>query len=244
MGWMNDMLRYMTTDPYFRSGIHDKVTFSFFYAFSENFILPISHDEVVHGKGSLLNKMPGYYDDKFAGVRTYLSYMMAHPGKKLLFMGSEFGQFSEWNEAHSLDWHLLEYERHTQLQNYVKTLNHLYLEHGELWENDMNWEGFEWLCHDDYQGNTLGVCRKNLTGGELIAIFNFSPMNRLGYRIGVPTSGVYREILNSDASEYGGWGNTNPFDMGSEDFPWHGKDQSLQLTVPPFGAVFLKRIDI
>ena len=244
MGWMNDTLEYAKTDPLFRQFKHNNLTFSMMYAFSENYILPVSHDEVVHLKGSLIHKMPGYYDDKFAGVRTYLSYMMAHPGKKLLFMGSEFGQFSEWNEAHSLDWHLLEYERHTQLQNYIKTLNHLYLEHSELWENDMNWEGFEWLCHDDYQGNTLGVCRKNLTGGELIAIFNFSPMNRLGYRIGVPTSGVYREILNSDASEYGGWGNTNPFDMGSEDFPWHGKDQSLQLTVPPFGAVFLKRIDI
>jgi 1,4-alpha-glucan branching enzyme len=242
MGWMNDTLEYAKSDPVFRQYKHNNLTFSMMYAFSENYLLPISHDEVVHLKGSLIHKMPGYYDDKFAGVRTYLSYMMAHPGKKLLFMGSEFGQFTEWSEARSLDWHLLEYDRHRQLQLYVKTLNNLYLEHSEFWENDMSWDGFEWLCNDDYQGNTLGICRKNLTGGELVAIFNFSPLNRLGYRIGVPTEGIYREILNSDSIEFGGWGNTNPNDLGTEFFPWHGKEQSFQLTVPPFGAVFLKRV--
>jgi len=244
MGWMNDTLEYAKTDPIFRQYKHNNLTFSMMYAFSENYLLPISHDEVVHMKGSLIYKMPGYYDDKFAGVRTYLSYMMAHPGKKLLFMGAEFGQFAEWSEARSLDWHLLEFDRHRQLQHYVKTLNNLYLEHSEFWENDMSWDGFEWLCNDDYQGNTLGICRKNLTGGELIAIFNFSPLNRLGYRIGVPTEGIYREILNSDSMEFGGWGNTNPHDLGTEYFPWHGKEQSFQLTVPPFGAVFLKRIEL
>jgi 1,4-alpha-glucan branching enzyme len=242
MGWMNDTLEYAKSDPIFRQYRHNNLTFSMMYAFSENYLLPISHDEVVHLKGSLIHKMPGYYDDKFAGVRSYLSYMMAHPGKKLLFMGSEIGQFTEWSEARSLDWHLLDYDRHKQLQRYVKTLNHLYLEHSEFWENDTNWEGFEWLCNDDYQGNTLGICRKNHSGGELIAIFNFSPLNRLGYRIGVPTDGIYRELLNSDSPEFGGWGNTNPHDIGTEFFPWHGKEQSFQLTLPPFGAVFLKRI--
>jgi 1,4-alpha-glucan branching enzyme len=242
MGWMNDTLKYMKLDPIYRQYQHNCLTFSMMYAFSENYVLPISHDEVVHLKGSLITKMPGYYDDKFAGVRSYLSFMTAHPGKKMLFMGCELGQFSEWKFAYSLDWHLLEYDRHKQLQTFVKSLNHFYLEHPELWENDLDWDGFEWLCHDDYQGNTLGFCRRNHGGGEVLAIFNFSPMNRLGYRIGVPTTGIYRELLNSDHPDFGGWGNLNTHDMESEPFPWHGKEHSIQLTVPPFGAVFLKRI--
>ena len=234
MGWMNDMLSYMSIDPLFRAGNHNKVTFSFFYAFSENFVLPISHDEVVHGKGSLINKMPGEYKDKFANLRTFYGYMMAHPGKKLLFMGQEFAQFSEWNEAKGLDWMLLEYDSHRQMEAYVRDLNHFYTEHPELWEVDYSWEGFQWIVPDDNQQSVIAFLRRDAKG----KICNFNPIERVDYQMGVPNPGTYKELLNSDDVKYGGGGVHNPAKRTRKK-PLHGFDQSIQLTLPPLSTVYL-----
>lgn len=238
MGWMNDMLSYMSTDPLFRAGNHNKVTFSFFYAFSENFVLPISHDEVVHGKGSLINKMPGEYRDKFANLRTFYGYMMAHPGKKLLFMGQEFGQFSEWNEAKGLDWMLLEYDSHRQMEAYVRDLNHFYTEHPELWEVDYSWEGFQWIVPDDNQQSVIAFLRRDAKGKMIMVVCNFNPIERVDYQMGVPNPGTYKELLNSDDVKYGGGGVHNPAKRTRKK-PLHGFDQSIQLTLPPLSTVYL-----
>lgn len=238
MGWMNDMLSYMSTDPLFRAGNHNKVTFSFFYAFSENFVLPISHDEVVHGKGSLINKMPGEYRDKFANLRTFYGYMMAHPGKKLLFMGQEFAQFSEWNEAKGLDWMLLEYDSHRQMEAYVRDLNHFYTEHPELWEVDYSWEGFQWIVPDDNQQSVIAFLRRDAKGKMIMVVCNFNPIERVDYQMGVPNPGTYKELLNSDDVKYGGGGVHNPAKRTRKK-PLHGFDQSIQLTLPPLSTVYL-----
>lgn len=238
MGWMNDMLSYMSTDPLFRAGNHNMVTFSFFYAFSENFVLPISHDEVVHGKGSLINKMPGEYRDKFANLRTFYGYMMAHPGKKLLFMGQEFGQFSEWNEAKGLDWMLLEYDSHRQMEAYVRDLNHFYTEHPELWEVDYSWEGFQWIVPDDNQQSVIAFLRRDTKGKMIMVVCNFNPIERVDYQMGVPNPGTYKELLNSDDVKYGGGGVHNPAKRTRKK-PLHGFDQSIQLTLPPLSTVYL-----
>ena len=238
MGWMNDMLSYMSTDPLFRAGNHNKVTFSFFYAFSENFVLPISHDEVVHGKGSLINKMPGEYQDKFANLRTFYGYMMAHPGKKLLFMGQEFAQFSEWNEAKGLDWMLLEYDSHRQMEAYVRDLNHFYTEHPELWEVDYSWEGFQWIVPDDTQQSVIAFLRRHAKGKMIMVVCNFNPIQRVDYQMGVPNPGTYKELLNSDDVKYGGGGVHNPAKRTRKK-PMHGFDQSIQLTLPPLSTVYL-----
>ena len=238
MGWMNDMLSYMSTDPLFRAGNHNKVTFSFFYAFSENFVLPISHDEVVHGKCSLINKMPGEYQDKFANLRTFYGYMMAHPGKKLLFMGQEFAQFSEWNEAKGLDWMLLEYDSHRQMETYVRDLNHFYTEHPELWEVDYSWEGFQWIVPDDNQQSVIAFLRRDAKGKMIMVVCNFNPIQRVDYQMGVPNPGTYKELLNSDDVKYGGGGVHNPAKRTRKK-PMHGFDQSIQLTLPPLSTVYL-----
>ena len=240
MGWMNDMLSYMSTDPLFRSGNHNKVTFSFFYAFSENFILPISHDEVVHGKCSLINKMPGDYDAKFANLRTFYGYMMAHPGKKLLFMGQEFGQFIEWNEAKALDWMLLDYDRHRQLSRYVKDLNHLYLDQPAFWQVDYSWEGFQWIVPDDYQQSIVAFLRKDAAGKQVLIVCNFTPILREGYTMGAPVSGSYKEILNSDDAAFGGSGKYHNKNIRSKKVPKHGFDQSITLTLPPLSALYFE----
>lgn len=243
MGWMNDMLKYISTDPLYRPYNHENLTFSFFYAFSENYILPISHDEVVHGKGSLINKMPGVYEDKFAGVRVFITYMMAHPGKKLIFMGTEFGQFKEWNYKDELDWLLLEYPMHKKIQEFFKNINHFYLENSALWEIDFSWEGFSWISHDDYTQSVISFRRKDVKERELIVICNFQPVERKNYRIGVPFEGIYTEVFNSDSKEFGGNGVCNKGNIFSENIKMHGYSQSISITIPPLSGIYIKCVN-
>ena len=239
MGWMNDMLRYISLDPLFRSGSQNALTFSFFYAFSENFVLPVSHDEVVHGKGSLIGKMPGDYEKKFAGVRLFLAYMMAHPGKKLLFMGTELGQFIEWDYTRELDWLLLDYPSHRALQHFVRSLNWFYRAQPSLWQNDFSWEGFSWISHDDAANSVIAFRRIDRRGGELIAVCNFTPVRRDGYRIGVPVYGVYEEVFTTDDTAYGGSGIRNGTVRAQRE-PMQGLEQSVELTLPPLSVQFFK----
>ena len=242
MGWMNDMLEYVQIDPFFRKGSHNKITFSFLYAFSENFVLPLSHDEVVHGKRSLLNKMPGDYETKFAGLRAFLGYMMTHPGKKLTFMGAEFGQFKEWDVEVALDWLLLDYPMHKKIHNYVKHLNAFYKDVPALWEIDFSWEGFRWISEGDRDHNTIAFVRSDKSGNNIIAVINFSPVAMFDYRIGAPEDGEYFEIFNSDKEEFGGWNNLNADKITAEQIHMHGYEHSLALTVPPLGVVCLSKV--
>ena len=237
MGWMNDITHYMKLDPYFRQFNHKDITFSRMYAFSENFILPLSHDEVVHLKGSLVEKMPGTNPEKFAGVRAFYTYMLTHPGKKLLMMGSEFGQYHEWQFEYSLDWHLLENQENRDIQNYFKAANAFYLAHKELWELDFSWEGFEWLYADDNLANTVSFLRKDAKGNALVVVCNFSPVDRTGYCVGVPTAGQYTCIFNSDDAAFGGEGRGDAGPVKSQYIPCHGRDASIIITLPPMSAV-------
>ena len=240
MGWMNDMLSYMSTDPLYRPGNHNSLTFSFFYAFSENFILPISHDEVVYGKCSLINKMPGNYEQKFAGVRAFLAYMIAHPGKKLTFMGTEFGQFDEWDFQSQLCWSLLDYDSHKILKNFVKELNKFYLDTKPLWENDFSWEGFSWISNNDYKQSVISFSRIDKKGNEIICICNFQPLARENYKIGVKHGGNYLEIFNTDEKKYGGSGISNSGTIKANLEKIHGQDYSLILKLPPLSVIFIK----
>ncbi len=238
MGWMNDMLSYMSTDPLFRAGSHRKVTFSFMYAFSENFVLPISHDEVVHGKCSLINKMPGEYEHKFSSLRLFFAYMMAHPGKKLMFMGQEFAQFTEWSEAKELDWGLLEYDKHKNMQGCVRAMNKLYLKTPALWENDFSWDGFQWIVADDNTQSIVAFIRRDKKGNEIIAICNFTPTEHFDYKIGVARGGLYKEILNTDSEEFGGSSISNE-GYRAKKGALHGFDYTLSLHIPPLSAIYL-----
>ena len=239
MGWMNDMLRYAAVDPLFRRGHHEALTFSFFYAFSENFVLPISHDEVVHGKRSLLDKMPGDYEMKFAGARAFLAYMMAHPGKKLTFMGCELGQFKEWDYQSGLDWLLLDYEAHRQFKAFVKALNAFYLASSPLWNNDFSWEGFSWIAHDDRDNSVIAFRRIDRRGREQVIVCHFTPVRREDYRIGIPKPGLWREVFSTDAVAFGG-GGVNNGRVKSEPIPLHGQAQSVSLTLPPLSVLVLE----
>ncbi len=243
MGWMNDMLRYTSMDPLFRKGNHNCLTFSFFYAFSENFILPISHDEVVHGKASLINKMPGSYEMKFSGIRLFLAYMMAHPGKKLLFMGSEFGQFIEWNYKQGLDWLLLDYDMHKKLQEYTKQLNKLYLSTPALWEIDYSWEGFQWISSEDNANSTIAFRRIDKNGREIIAVFNFTPNSFADYKIGVPREGTYKVILDTSLAKFGGEKARLSGTYKSKKLAMHGLEQSIAIKLNGLSAVYLEMTD-
>ena len=241
MGWMHDTLRYMSKDPVHRKYHHDNLTFRMLYAFHENFVLPLSHDEVVHGKGSLLGKMPGDDWQKFANLRALFGYMYAQPAKKLLFMGAEFGQWREWIHDESLDWHLLEGPFHAGLQKWVKDLNHFYKNESVLWEREFSQEGFEWIDCNDSQQSTISLLRKGSHPNDLIlAVCNFTPVPRHNYRVGVPREECWQEVLNSDASEYGGSGLGNSGRSETTADSFHGRPYSLNITLPPLSTLFFK----
>ena len=239
MGWMNDMISYISLDPLYRAFNHNKLTFSFFYCFSENYVLSISHDEVVHGKCSLIEKIPGTIENKFATLRAFYSYMIAHPGKKLLFMGQEFAQFKEWNFEEELDWQLLEFDNHSKMQLFVQKLNKFYCNTSSFWENDDSWEGFNWISHDDNTQSVIAFRRIDRSGNEIVAVCNFVPVKRVDYKIGVPEKGRYKLVFNSDAIEFGGSGLSQK-SWKTIDYAMHGYDQCISMTLAPLSVVFLK----
>ncbi len=241
MGWMNDILRYFSLDGYFKKYNHDLITFSFFYAFSENFILPISHDEVVHGKKSLIDKMPGTYEEKFSAMRAFLGYMYAHPGKKLLFMGQEFGQFIEWDEKKQLDWFLLDYDSHKSLLEYTKSLNRFYKENAPMWEIDYSWEGFSWIVSDDADNSVIAFRRTDEKGESVIVVCNFTPVRRDNYKMGVPEKGVYDVVFNSDDKKFGGNGSVRKRVYRTKAQGMHSQPQSVELSLPGLSAIYLKK---
>ncbi|MEJ2751393.1 MAG: 1,4-alpha-glucan branching protein GlgB, partial [Chloroflexota bacterium] len=240
MGWMHDTLQYMKDNPIYRSYHHGTLTFSLLYAFTENFILPFSHDEVVHLKRSMLDKMPGDLWQKFANLRLLYGYMWSHPGKKLLFMGGEFGQWTEWSEAKSLDWSLLEeQDSHRGVHDLVRRLNHLYAGESALHEIEYSWEGFKWIDLHDSQNSILAYMRQDSQGESIQVVCNFTPVVRYGYRLGVPEEGLYEEILNTDSVEFGGSGVANEA-RESQPSPWHDQPHSIIFTLPPLAAVYWK----
>jgi 1,4-alpha-glucan branching enzyme len=240
LGWMNDTLRYFSRDPVYRKFHQDDLTFGLLYAFHENFILPLSHDEVVHGKGSLLGKMPGDHWQKFANLRAYYGYMFTHPGKKLLFMGDEFAQVSEWSHDHQLEWHLLDHPEHEGVRRLVRDLNHLYRSLSALHELDCEQEGFSWIdCHDSESSVVAFLRRSHAHDHFVVVVCNLTPVARYGYKVGVPAPGGYREVLNTDSECYGGSNVGNLGRVQTEPTPRHGHPQSLTLTLPPLATVVL-----
>src|SRR4051812_4638614 len=241
MGWMHDTLKYFQTDPLFRGGNHSGLTFGLLYAWSENFILPFSHDEVVHMKGALLNKMPGTEWQKFANLRALYGYMWAHPGKKLLFMGGEFGQWREWNEQERLDWHLLDQPAHKGVQLLLQHLNRIYIEHSELWEADSDPAGFRWIEVNNAAENIVAFSRRSpATGRELVCVANFSPVIRERHRLGLPRGGEYKQILNTDEEKFCGGGFGNAETVIAEEIPSHGLPYSAELTLPPLATMWFE----
>ena len=241
MGWMNDTRSYMRHEPIHRKYHHDELTFSLIYAFTENFVLPLSHDEVVHGKGSLLDQVPGDLWQKFANLRLLYGYMWTHPGKKLTFMGGEFGQWEEWNYNTSLQWHLLQWESHSGLQRYVADLNKLLTSEPALHELDFDHHGFEWVdCHN-WEESVLAFLRKGKNPDDfLLTACNFTPVPRTNHRIGVSKLGYYREVLNSDSEYYGGSNIGNVMGAHAEKIPWHGRPYSIEIVLPPLSVCVFK----
>src|ERR1019366_4167191 len=243
MGWMHDTLEYLSLDPIYRRYHHDRLTFRMLYAFTENFILPLSHDEVVHGKQSLLAKMPGDDWQKFANVRLLLGYMYTQPGKKLHFMGGEIGQWVEWNHDTSMDWHLLDYPPHHGLQQWVRDLNRLYRAQPALHQQDCDAAGFEWIDCNDSDASSLCFLRKGRAANDVVLVAcNFTPVPRFGYQVGVPQGGYWEELVNSDAPLYGGSGQGNLGGAYASPTPWHGRSHQLNVTLPPLGMVVFKPV--
>jgi 1,4-alpha-glucan branching enzyme len=241
MGWMHDTLKYISHDPVHRKFHHNELTFRMIYAFHENFVLPLSHDEVVHGKGSLISRMPGDLWQKFANLRLLYAYMYAQPAKKLLFMGGEIGQWREWAHEESVDWHLLEHPLHRQIQQWVTDLNRTYRSERAFHETDCDPAGFEWIDGSDSQQSTISFIRKSVHADQMILVVcNFTPVPRYNYRVGVPREGYWREIMNSDAKEYGGSDFGNLGGTNAEEIPAHGRTHSVNLIIPPLGSLFLK----
>jgi 1,4-alpha-glucan branching enzyme len=241
MGWMHDTLYYFSNDPVYRKYHHNQLTFSIWYAFSENFVLPLSHDEVVYGKGSLIRKMPGDDSQRFANLRLLFGYMYGHPGKKLLFMGGEFGQWNEWYHEQSLDWHLIGYPPHEGVQRWVKDLNNLYKNEPVMYELDFDIGGFEWIDFHDWEQSIISFIRKGKNTSDIILVVcNFTPVPRYNYRVGVPRGGFWREVLNSDSEGYGGSNLGNAGGVEASPVPAYGKYHSLSLILPPLGVLFFK----
>lgn len=241
MGWMNDVLEYFSKDPLFRKGVHNKLTFSISYAYSENYILPISHDEVVHGKHSLLDKMPGEYEEKFAGLRAFYVYMMTHPGKKLIFMGSEFGQFIEWNEKQELDWMLLKYEKHRKMKAFVKQLEHYYIDTPALWKKDDSYDGFGWIDADDAADNVFTYLRTDCAGQIIVVVLNLSGKSYEGFGIGVPEGDAYEVMIDSDRKSAGGTGMRKKRVYRVTKGKCNGYSQRITVSMPPLSAMILER---
>ena len=239
-GWMKDMLNYMTLDPQWRPFNHDNLTYSFFYAFSEHFLLPLSHDEVSTGQGTLLSRMPGNQNDKFSDLRAFITYMYAHPGKKLLFMGTESGQVIEWDYRVPVFWNLLEEDKHRKLQHFFRSLNRFYLENRPFYERDTSWKGFDWIHHDDYTNSVIAFKRTDEDDNEIIAVCNFRPIQHHKYFIGVSKNAVYAEVFSSDCAEFGGSGVTNGSEIRPVPMKIHGCNQGLSLTLPPMSVIYLK----
>jgi 1,4-alpha-glucan branching enzyme len=241
MGWMHDTLQYFSHEPIHRKFHHNQLTFRMLYGFTENFVLPLSHDEVVHGKGSLIGKMPGDEWQRFANLRLLFGYMFAQPGKKLMFMGDEFGQVREWAHDSSLEWDVLQYPVHHGMQNWVEQVNRVYRSEPALHQLDTDPRGFEWIDCNDNAASTLSLLRKGTSSREnIVVVCNFTPVPRINYRLGVPSGGYWRELLNSDAKEYGGSGMGNAGGVAAEELPVHGRPFSLNLILPPLAALFLK----
>ena len=237
MGWMNDMLRYMSLDPLWRKGSHNNLTFTMTYAYSENFILPLSHDEVVYGKCSMLGKMPGNYEEQFANLRTFYGFMAAHPGKKLSFMGNEFAQYIEWRYDQGLDWELLGFDRHRQMKDFVRALNHFYLDHPAFWQNDTDWSGFQWLQADDRDNSVVAFRRMDRQGREVVVVCNFCPVLREGYKMGVPKPYWYEPVLTSSDPQYGGDGILPTVVKGVKG-DWGECHYTAEFTIPPLSVTY------